>query len=90
MKITITIKNYDELKKVEELAENNSSIQFNIIDTRYWKERKAAYKIKSHWGARLDPFAVINDDIIKVFYSEDRGKDVIEQIELYLKEKSKL
>lgn len=49
------------------------------------KGKKEAWKLKSHWAAKLDPFVLITDledKPIKVFYSE--SGDAIEELNKYL------
>lgn len=59
---------------------------FHFIDSMTKKGKKEAYRLKSHYAARLDPFAVILDKNkpIKAFYSE--AEDVIDSLIKYLNE----
>jgi len=61
---------YDEDDQIKELT-NYSDIQ--LIDSRTKKGKKEAWKLKSHWGAKIDPFVLVtnNENVpIKAFYSE--------------------
>ena len=46
--------------------------------------RKEAYQIKSHWGAKQNPFVVLKEgkEIVKVFYSEK--ENAVQQLINYL------
>ena len=57
---------------------------FHFIDSMTKKGKKEAYRLKSHYAARLDPFAVILDKNkpIKAFYTE--AEDVIDSLIKYL------
>ena len=72
----------------------------NLIDSKtpYFVEYincnelpKEAYKLKSHWGAIKNPFVVVigEDKIIKVFYSDAKGSNAIQQLINYLSNDSK-
>lgn len=51
---------------------------------------KEAYRIKSHWAARKNPFVVITNDneVEKVFYSDAKGSNAIQQLITYLNDRS--
>lgn len=57
-----------------------------LIDLNTSKGKKEGWKLKSYYGAKQDPFAVILDNkkTVKAFYSE--AEDVIESLTNYLKE----
>ena len=57
---------------------------FHFIDAMGKKGKKEAYRLKSHYAARLDPFAIILDKNkpIKAFYTE--AEDVIDSLIKYL------
>ena len=65
---------YDNKKDKELLDLINSKVPIFIdyIDFNTQNGRKEAYKVKSYWGAKMNPFVVLKEDekIIKVFYSE--------------------
>ena len=79
---------YDNNKDRELLNLVDSKFPFFIeyIDYNTTNGRKDAYKIKSHWGAKKNPFVIVEDEekIIKVFYSEE--KNAIQQLINYLNE----
>lgn len=59
-----------------------SPLTFHFIDSK--KGSKEARTLKSHWAARLEPFALVmnKDKPIKAFYSE--AEDVINNLIKYL------
>lgn len=77
---------YDNKKDREllELVDSKFPIFVQYIDFNTKNGRKEAYQIKSNWGARLNPFVVIQEEekIIKVFYSEE--SNAIQQLINYL------
>ena len=62
---------------------------FHFVDSLAKKGKKEAWRIKSYYGAKLDPFAVIVDDEkpIKAFYTE--AEDVINSLIKYLNSNGK-
>lgn len=62
---------------------------FHFVDSLAKKSKKEAWRIKSYYGAKLDPFAVILDDKkpIKAFYTE--AEDVIDSLIKYLNNNGK-
>lgn len=62
---------------------------FHFVDSLAKKSRKEAWRIKSYYGAKLDPFAVILDGEkpIKAFYTE--AEDVIDSLIKYLNNNGK-
>lgn len=60
---------------------------FTFINENSNKSRKEAYALKSHWGARMTPFALCmnKETPVKAFYSET-GEDVIKSLINYLNE----
>ena len=62
---------------------------FHFVDSLAKKGKKEAWSIKSYYGAKLDPFAVILDDKkpIKAFYTE--AEDVIDSLIKYLNNNGK-
>ena len=67
-------------------------IFMHYIDFNSKDGRKEAYKIKSHWGAIKNPFAILVDNDgnpIKVFYSDAKGDSAIYQLINYLNNECK-
>ena len=66
MKVTITYSDESILSRIPK-SEN-----ITLLDVETLKGKKEAFKLKSHWGARLDPFILLEDNgkAIKAFYSE--------------------
>ena len=62
---------------------------FHFVDSLAKKSKKEAWRIKSYYGGKLDPFAVILDDEkpIKAFYTE--AEDVIDSLTKYLNSNGK-
>lgn len=62
---------------------------FHFVDSLAKKSKKEAWRIKSYYGAKLDPFAVVldNDKPIKAFYTE--AEDVIDSLIKYLNNNGK-
>jgi len=89
MEVTIV---YDN-KKDRELLESIDSkfpIFVNYIDYNTKDGRREAFQTKSYWGAKLNPFVVVQEGekIIKVFYSEK--SNAIQQLINYLNDSSKI
>lgn len=59
---------YNRLLKIKSIED----YFLHTIDSGTLKGKKEAYKIKSEWGAKLDPFIIIYDNgrPTKAFYSE--------------------
>lgn len=81
---------YNDDSQIKELREAYADSEFPVfhfIDSLSNKTKKEAWALKSHWAARLDPFAIImdGDKALKAFYSET-GEDVIKSLSEYLKE----
>ena len=78
---------YDNIKDKELLDKINLGVPFFIdyINVNTVKGKKESYKVKSHWGAKLNPFIELYDDenkIIKLFYSETQN--AVNQLISYL------
>lgn len=87
MEIYVTYNAEAQLKKLTELEKDegiSKSSSFYFIDSESKKGKKESWALKSYWGARLDPFAIIMEDDkpVKAFYSE--AEDVIEGLRNYL------
>lgn len=65
-------------------ADYKGDFFIETIDEGSRKEKKKAYALKSEWGAKETPFAVVmdGDKVIKAFYSE--AGNVIEDLTKYL------
>ena len=82
---------YDNKKDKEFLNLTYSEIPYFVEYINCNEAPKEAYKIKSHWGAIKNPFVVITDEnkIVKVFYSDAKGSNAIQQLINYLNNDSK-
>ena len=81
-------------EKVPEFIYNSDipdGIYFHFYDELTRQGKKDAYKLKSHWGARQSPFAVVysTDRPIKVFYTEDGDKVINDLIDFLEHENSR-
>lgn len=83
---------YDNNKDREllNLADSKFPIFIHYIDFNTKKGRKEAYRVKSHWAAKMNPFVVLQDEgkIVKIFYSEK--DNAIQQLINYLNDSSKV
>lgn len=84
---------YDNKKDREllELVNSKFPIFIHYVDFNTKDGRKEAFQVKSHWGAKLNPFVVLEEDydkIIDVFYSEK--DNAIQQLINYLNDSSKI
>lgn len=76
---------YNNEKQLSDIGDTSKySPIFHFIDVTTFKGKKEGWKIKSYYGAKLDPFVVIldNEKPIKAFYSE--AEDVINSLIKYL------
>ena len=83
--VYVVYNNENQVKKVEDSC-NKESLTFHFIDSQSIKTKREAFMLKSHWAARLDPFALVTDGdkAIKAFYSE--AENVIDSLIKYLNE----
>ncbi len=84
--IFIVCSDKEQIKKVEDTVKVTST--FHFIDPLSKRGKKLAWNLKSHWGAKLDPFAIVmnGDKPVKAFYSE--SENVIDNLILYLNERA--
>lgn len=56
---------------------------FSFIDSNSIYTKKEAYALKSDWGARKEPFALVKyrDKVLRCFYSESSKKVIDEALE---------
>ena len=85
--IIIVYRNKSQLDKIGDTSKYTPI--FHFVDSLAKKSKKEAWRIKSYYGAKLDPFAVILDDEkpIKAFYIE--AEDVINSLIKYLNSNGK-
>lgn len=81
--IYVTYSDTNDLVKINNLSNTISVTSFNSLSKT---DKKKSYTLKSHWAARLDPFAIVYEDDkpIKAFYSE-ADENVIDTLIAYLK-----
>lgn len=73
---------YSDIKDKERLEEADTPPFFvDYLDMMSKEGKSKGFKLKSEFGARLDPFAVMYKDgsAVKAYYSED-SKDIISDI----------
>ena len=60
---------YNDPKQIESIRDMDNC---QFIDILTKKGKKEGWAVKSHWGAKLDPFILIEDNgkVTKAFYSE--------------------
>lgn len=60
---------YNDPKQIEPIRDMGNC---QFIDIMTKKGKKEGWAVKSHWGAKLDPFILIEDNgkATKAFYSE--------------------
>lgn len=73
----------DEQRVVDSDIDN---FYFTFLDIRSVLSRKQAFQLKSDWGARENPFAVVKnrDRVLRCFYAEN-GKDVVDDALNFIK-----
>ena len=56
---------------------------FKFIDSGSALQKKEAYTLKSEWGAKKEPFAVVQDKdkVLRCFYSEKNDKVIDEALQ---------
>lgn len=81
MSIYITYNTSTQYDRILNLPYKN----IHAINSCTLKGKKEAWKLKSHWAAKEDPFILVTekDKPIKVFYSET-GRDIINDLIEYL------
>ncbi len=76
---------YSDSTKLDILNRIDKTSYFlHLIDDQTLHGKKEAFKLKSFYGAKLSPFALIelNGKVIKAFYSE--AEDVFESLVNYI------
>lgn len=81
LKIFVTYNDPEQVKSLEDM--NLSGLK--LIDALTTKGKKEAWRVKSHYSAKLDPFAVVlkGDKPVRAFYTE--AEDAINALIKYLK-----
>ena len=83
--IYIIHNNPDTIKNIWNIPLNFEPF-IHLLDIGSKVDRSKAFKFKQNWGARQDPFCLIEEDgkPIKAFYSEI-GEDAINQLINFIK-----
>lgn len=87
--IDITIVIDDEKdKELFYKIETKFPVFINFVDSNSLQGRKEAYRIKSPWAAKANPFVIVTtkDKVLKVFYSDAKGDNAIYQLIKWLNE----
>ena len=79
VELVLVSNNLDDEKKVLS-RESPSGYYFSFLDLGSMLCRADAYALKSEWGARKDPFALVKDKdkVLRCFYSE-KSNNVIDE-----------
>ena len=79
VELVLISNNLDDEKKVLS-RESPSGYYFSFLDLGSMLCRADAYALKSEWGARKDPFALVKDKdkVLRCFYSE-KSNNVIDE-----------
>ena len=95
MKLEATIV-YEDIRDKEllNLIDSKVPIFIEYIDFNTVNGRKESYRVKSLWAAKKNPFIVVvdkdnNDKVVKVFYSDGKGNNAVQQFINYLNNESK-
>ncbi len=86
MSILITYSTSEQYDKILNLPYKD----IHAINSCTLKGKREAWKLKSHWAAKEDPFILVTDKDnkpVKVFYSET-GRDIINDLIEYLNGKN--
>lgn len=90
LKVTIVYNLEKHLPILKELQSEFPQYEITLIDSETKKGKKTAFSLKSHWGARLEPFAIVlteDNRGIKAFYSE-ADKNVINSLKKFLNDQN--
>lgn len=81
--VSVTYSDESQIERIKDIQ------GISLIDSRTKKGKKEAWALKSHWGAKEDPFVLVSkgDKPFKAFYSE--AGDAIKELINYLNDASK-
>lgn len=81
LKVAYNDKSEDLVKELKELLMKFPLVELEAYHEEIFKERKKAFALKSEWGTRQSPFAILIDDHtpVTVFYNE-QGSCTIDKI----------
>lgn len=82
LELTLVSSNLEDEKKVLE-SPIVDKFYFRFIDSNSAYTKKEAYTLKTDWGAKKEPFAMVKskDEVLRCFYSESNDKVVDEALE---------
>ena len=82
IELILISRNLEDEKKVlkSSIVDN---FYFKFIDSNSAYTKKEAYTLKTEWGAKLEPFAMVKDkdNVLRCFYSEKNDRVVDEALE---------
>lgn len=81
IELTLVSSNLEDEKKVMESEVSN--FYFHFVDSNSALMKKEAYTIKTDWGARKEPFALVKvqDKVLRCFYSEEDNNVIDKALE---------
>ena len=82
LELTLVSSNLEDEKKVIE-SPIVQKFYFKFIDSNSAYTKKEAYTLKTDWGAKKEPFAMVKnkDKVLRCFYSESSDKVVDDALE---------
>lgn len=82
LELTLVSSNLEDEKKVLE-SPIVQRFYFKFIDSNSAYTKKEAYTLKTDWGAKKEPFAMVKnkDEVLRCFYSEGSDKVIDEALE---------
>lgn len=82
LELTLVSSNLEDEKKVLE-SPIVQRFYFKFIDSNSAYTKKEAYTLKTDWGAKKEPFAMVKnkDEVLRCFYSESSDKVIDEALE---------
>ena len=84
IELILVSENLEDEQRV--IDSNVDNFYFTFLDIRSVLSRKQAYQLKSDWGAKENPFAVVKnkDEVLRCFYAESK-KDVVDDALNFIK-----
>lgn len=75
IELVLVSSNLEDERKVLE-SDLVDKFYFTFIDSNSVYTKKAAYTLKTDWGARKEPFCIVKekDNVLRCFYSEESNK----------------
>ena len=82
IELMLVSSNLEDEKKVLD-SDIIDKFYFSFIDSNSAYTKKEAYILKTDWGAKKEPFAIVKnkDEVLRCFYSESSDKVIDEALE---------